>query len=330
MHCNTCGQQLDPAAKFCGRCGAARSNIIVSRPSPGYVPSVHIPKEEKPRRAAAILVPVCCVLLAVIAFAMLQPFAVLLALLALFAVAVWGSTKAIKWPYKVGFALAVAILIFFANAYEVQKRNGLTTRSEQESQHPVYEAASRDAVPAKALLDLNVLALHSRTAVENVIGKPLSFAKRTGQDEIGDTATYSWGKVVYAGNHLVAIQRMNPPHPYSAALAEFGLPKDSEPYVREGDGTLIWNNRPFNSGIQSSQGLVIDSAFLPADFSEFHIWILDGYHPKSWTDDECVMWLQMSGAKIPEAAMQRGNAIYWPLNHDDTPQVCNSGGSTKY
>ena len=188
----------------------------------------------------------------------------------------------------------------------------------------------KDNDHTKAFLDLNVLALHPRAAVEKVIGKPLSYVKRTGEGEIGDTAIYSWGRAFYAGDHLVAIERIGPPRPYSAALAEFGLPENSEPYVRDADGTMIWNDRPFKSGIQSSQGLVIDSAFLPADLSEFHIWILDGYHPKSWTDDECVMWLRMSGSKIPQAAMQRGDVLYWPIHHDNTPQACNSGGSTKY
>lgn len=325
MFCNACGQQLDPVARFCNRCGTARSITTI----PGHIPSV-LPSSEERLRSAKILVSVSCAMLGAIALGTLQTAAICLAILTLIVFAVWWSAKAIKLPYKVGFVVVAAILVFSVNAHEVRKRDALVAHGARESQPPEHESAAQQNVRAKALLDLNVLALHSRTAVEKVIGKPLSYAKRTGEDEIGDTAAYSWGKVIYAGNHLVAIQRNSPPHPYSAALAEFGLPVDSEPYVRDADGTMIWNNRPFNSGIRSSEGLVIDSAFLPADFSELHIWILDGYHPKSWTDDECVMWLRMSGSKIPEAAMQRGNVIYWPINHDNTPQACNSGGSTKY
>lgn len=141
---------------------------------------------------------------------------------------------------------------------------------------------------------------------------------------MGDEATYFWGSVFYAKGHLVEVRRIRPPRPYQRALAELGLSQDINPFVRAGDETLIWADRPFHSGITGRDGLVIDSAFIPKDFSEFQISILDADFPKSWTDDECLMWLRMSGSPIPEAAMQRGNMLDWPIHHDNTPQACKS------
>lgn len=279
MFCNSCGQPMQPDARFCGHCGTSTS-VISPISSPTQPP--HFPTRSPSR-----------------------------------------VSKTLKWVL-----IAIAAMIAFNWAkYGV----GKLFLGKSNSGTSVQTHAT-----AKPILDLNELALHSRADVEKAVGKPLSYVrtrntrKNGNVEDLGDTATYSWGSVYYANNHLVAVQRTGPPRPYSAALAEFGLAQGSEPYIRDSDGTMLWNNRPFKSGIETPQGLVIDSAFLPSDFSELHIWILDGYHPKSWTDDECVMWLRMSGNKIPEAAMQRGDAIYWPLNHDNTAQACNSGGSTKY
>ena len=178
-------------------------------------------------------------------------------------------------------------------------------------------------VPAPPL-NLSTIALRKREVVETIVGKPLSYVRRTGSGEIGDTAMYKWGKLFYASDHLVAVDRFGPPRSFGAALAEFGLPEDSQPHIRGSDGTMVWEGHLHESGIKCCGGIVVHSAFMPADFRELNVWILDADEPAKWTDEECLMWLRFSGSPIPDKAMQRGNSLYWPIHHDNTPQACSS------
>jgi hypothetical protein len=164
-------------------------------------------------------------------------------------------------------------------------------------------------------MDLPALALHTRAEVEKVLGKPSKYIYRRSKGELADEADYPWGSVGY--NHsrfnFLIYKFQSKPDSYEKAFQLLKLPPPNPPYVREVDGTQIWHDVPFHSAFTCCGTFSPDDIFISGNGAEIHVLILDMDDPQGWNDQQCAMYIQLTGLPLPEAARLRGDPTLLPI-----------------
>jgi hypothetical protein len=135
-----------------------------------------------------------------------------------------------------------------------------------------------------------------------VLGKPTGYI-RGGRGDLGDTANYSWGSMIYNHGRAVAIfyrfhQR---PSDYQQAFAILGLPPANPPYIRNVDQTMIWRApipaaypNSFKGAYYCCGGLTFEDIFITGDFSEIHVYLLDLDNKSRWGASEWTTWNRLT------------------------------------
>ena len=156
------------------------------------------------------------------------------------------------------------------------------------------------------IIDVPSIALKPRSAVEAVLGKPVSFKVRDRHDpsERGDRAIYQWGELIYMEGVLCFLNYRftPPPADYRAALAELGLPDGPAPYLRPVDQNRIWSSwSHVYPSFNCCEGLEFSDMLITGDLSEIDIWLFAADWPKTWTSRQKLMWKQRTSRPLPRS-----------------------------